>query len=647
MQYRPEIDGLRAVAVLPVILFHAGVSAFGGGFVGVDVFFVISGYLITTIIWAEIREQRFSILAFYDRRARRILPALFFVILCTIPFAFLWMIPQQQQEYARSIVAVALFLSNVFFWRESDYFATAAEELPMLHTWSLAIEEQFYVFFPLLLLLLARYAARATVPVLFALTLASLALAQVMSGTRPSANFFLIPTRMWELQIGALCALHLATRPVARGQALSLLGLAMVLASVFAFDDRTPFPSLYALLPTLGTALIILFAGPGTWVHRLLSLRAMVGIGLISYSAYLWHQPLFAFARIRALDEPGLPVMLGLAALALVLATLSWRFVERPFRRHRGTLASHGRTLTVAALASLAVLGFGLAGSGGGGLFLGRFTDPDRVARLEEQIRPNGGLDDCGLDRGGPSECRTGGDPVIAVWGDSFAAHLVEGIVASAPDVGLVQWTMPRCGPFLNAAPYITRTGRSWSEACIAFNDSVLAKLEASETIEYVVVSSPFRAYVTEGWTLLIGDDLVPASPELAIELFEATLDRLAAIGKHPVVVSPTPQTGRNIGKCLARAFWLDRDPSACDFPLDNTTAVTRTTSAFLERIEQRYPVIWLDRAMCPGDICRTTIDGNFLFFDHGHLTKPGGRALGKEMNFRQMIVEASGARGG
>lgn len=209
MQYRPEVDGLRAIAVLPVILFHAGFSAFSGGFVGVDIFFVISGYLITTIIYQEMAQGRFSMWRFYERRARRILPALFAVSLACIPFAWLWMLPNEFKDFSQSLVGVATFTSNILFWRESGYFAGAAELKPLLHTWSLAVEEQFYILYPPLLLALYRFVPKLLFTIISLGALVSLGLAHWASSAHPSANFYLLPTRAWELGLGALAAIYL------------------------------------------------------------------------------------------------------------------------------------------------------------------------------------------------------------------------------------------------------------------------------------------------------------------------------------------------------------------------------------------------------------------------------------------------------
>ncbi|WP_371347950.1 acyltransferase family protein [Ancylobacter sp. IITR112] len=334
MKYRSEIDGLRAVAVVPVILFHAGFAAFSGGYVGVDVFFVISGYLITSILLTEIEDGSFSIARFYERRARRILPALSVVMLACLPFAWLWMIPEQLKQFGQSVTAVVFFVSNFLFWQESGgYFAPAAEMKPLLHTWSLAVEEQFYLFAPLSLALLWRFGRRRLFWIVVATALVSLLATEWGWRYAPRANFYLPQFRIWELLAGSICGFLATRRPPQANNWLSALGLGLIAFAIFAFDETTPFPSLYALVPVGGAALVVLFAHKGTWVARLLSARLLVGIGLISYSAYLWHQPLFAFARIRALAEPAPELMMGLAALSLVLAYLSWRFVEQPFRR--------------------------------------------------------------------------------------------------------------------------------------------------------------------------------------------------------------------------------------------------------------------------------------------------------------------------
>ncbi len=338
MKYRKEIDGLRSIAVIPVILFHGGFQWLSGGYIGVDVFFVISGFLITSIILKEQDAGTFTIAGFYERRARRILPALFLVLLVSLPFAWHWLLPFELKNFANSIIATNLFSSNIFFWLESDYFAATSEVLPLLHTWTLAVEEQFYIIFPLFMMLFWGLGKRKLAIITSVIALLSLGLAEWGWREYPEANFYLLHTRAWELMIGALVAFYLFNNQQPKGrinQWASLTGLALIIVPLFLFDKGTPFPSLYALAPTLGTALILLFTIPGTLVYRLLSLRLLVGIGLISYSAYLWHQPIFVFARLMSMEEPSLWLMGFLSIFTLILAYLGWRFVETPFRDRR------------------------------------------------------------------------------------------------------------------------------------------------------------------------------------------------------------------------------------------------------------------------------------------------------------------------
>ncbi len=334
--YRPEIDGLRALAIVPVIFFHAGVNWFSGGFIGVDIFFVISGFLITSIILAERENGDFSYVNFYMRRARRILPALFLVLAASCVMAWLWLVPSHLKSFGRTLSSVILVVSNLWLARGVAYFDATSESNPLLHTWSLAVEEQFYFVFPFLICLLWRFGRRRLNIVLVLLAAASLLLAEYGWRTHPALNFFLLPTRAWELMVGALAAGYVrsrpATMPILQGEGLALAGLLMTLVPMFVFDQATPFPSVFGLVPTFGVALLLIFATNDTLVGRGLADKRLVAVGLVSYSAYLWHQPLFAFARV-AWGEP-LAWQTYAVAIALTagLSWLSWRYVERPFR---------------------------------------------------------------------------------------------------------------------------------------------------------------------------------------------------------------------------------------------------------------------------------------------------------------------------
>ncbi|WP_431299548.1 acyltransferase family protein [Tabrizicola sp. BL-A-41-H6] len=441
MKYRKEIDGLRAVAVLPVILFHAGFSAFPGGYVGVDVFFVISGYLITRILIDEIGRGDFSVLRFYERRARQILPALFAVLLICLPFAWMWLLPEQLKEFAESLGSVLVFLSNMYFMSQVSYFAPAAELQPLLHTWSLAVEEQYYLAFPLIVAVCLRSGLSKLFVVTLILTLASLALSVVGNRLDPGRNFFFTLSRFWELGIGSLCAVLSVRYPNLRSGPLAALGLMLVLGAVFLFDREMPSAALATLAPVIGAALIVLFAREGTVVAQVLSHPALVGIGLVSYSAYLAHQPLFAFARVRSAEEPGLLLLLALCLASLGLGWLSWRFIERPFRGQGRLVLPDRKHLAVVFASTAAILmtlavyvrsneGFPgrvterYAGEIGSDAFnedMGERFFPCTPERLN-QAAPSGA---------GRSRCLQSQPDVpvtVAVLGDSHAEHLFAGL---------------------------------------------------------------------------------------------------------------------------------------------------------------------------------------------------------------------------
>ena len=363
MNYRREIDGLRALALIPVILFHAGFDFFGGGFVGVDIFFVISGYLISAKILSEKGAGTFSLLEFYERRIRRILPALFFITIVCIPFSWIWLLPGDFKDFSQSLVAVSLLSSNLLFWQESGYFDTSAELKPLLHTWSLAVEEQFYLFFPAILLIIFRFFKRRLNIILIIIFILSFSLAHYATFRHSSFAFFLLPARMWEFLIGTFIAFHLPSikstfRNQKKDQLGSAIGFVMIIISILFFDKETPFPGLYALLPTVGAGLVILFAHPPTVVGTMLGSRIFVGVGLISYSAYLWHHPFYAFARYRGLDRPGSATYLFLSPVILGLAYLTWKYVETPFRKK--LLIKRNMVFQYALISSVSLLSLGL-----------------------------------------------------------------------------------------------------------------------------------------------------------------------------------------------------------------------------------------------------------------------------------------------
>jgi len=358
MNYRAEIDGLRALAVVPVILFHAGFENFSGGFVGVDIFFVISGYLITTIIVNEIIAGKFSLVNFYERRARRILPALYVIALITAVFASVILLPTDLISFGKSLISIPVFSSNFFFWSERGYFGPSTELKPMVHTWSLAVEEQFYIIYPLLLLFLISKRTLLTV-VMLSLFILSLALSWYLTKLHFETAFYLPFARAWELFAGGFAAFYMLRNykalPRALSDVLTFVGVGLIFFAIFTFDSSTPFPSLNAAYPVTGTVMIIVSSGNAVYLKRLLSLKPMVKVGLLSYSLYLIHQPVFALARHLDRFE-GNEITLIIACLAL--AWLSFRFVEAPFRSKNRIAAI--TIFKLAAITSVVVMCVGL-----------------------------------------------------------------------------------------------------------------------------------------------------------------------------------------------------------------------------------------------------------------------------------------------
>tara|TARA_X000000950_G_C13891914_1_gene651209 strand:+ start:580 stop:2622 length:2043 start_codon:yes stop_codon:yes gene_type:complete len=343
LSYRAEIDGLRAIAVVSIILYHAqmvllGRDWFEGGFIGVDLFFVISGYLITRIILSELASNgSFSFLNFYERRARRILPMLFVVIFVSIPYAWQTLLPSDFVEYAQSIFASLFFGSNFFFYfNTTEYGAESALLKPFLHTWSLGVEEQFYLVFPILTIIAYKYFCKYFLTILIGLSLLSLQFSELMEVRNSDLNFYLPFSRFWELAVGSMLAYrelyHKASSEGFASKSSPMIGLCLIAYSILFFDGKTPHPSFYTLIPIIGAALIIGFASKDELVGRVFGSKPFVWVGLISYSAYLWHFPIFAFSRIGE-SNLSLGDKFKILLLTLVLSVVSYFVIEKPFRK--------------------------------------------------------------------------------------------------------------------------------------------------------------------------------------------------------------------------------------------------------------------------------------------------------------------------
>lgn len=604
-KYRADVDGLRAIAVLSVLLFHGGVSVLSGGYVGVDIFFVISGFVITTKLVEEVDEGKFSIANFYTRRIRRILPALVGTILLSYAAALVFFLPDAMADFSKSVVATATFLSNMFFWKSSGYFETSALDRPLLHTWSLAIEEQFYIVIPIVLFFVMTRARRWAFAIFALSAAASLALSIFVTDKAPTANFFVLPTRAWELLLGVMVALAPApaiSQRVVR-EAIALIGLGLIAFAVLTYTSATPFPGLAAFIPTFGTAALIYIgkSGQPTVVAGGLSLRPVVAIGLISYSLYMVHWPIIVFARYVLLrDLAGWEIAAAVAA-ALVLAYLSYRFVETPFRRPKRPM-SRPRLFgaTTAILAGLCLLGFAGVWTGGA-----RFLHPDFAPSAQAEatgpdlwLTHRCFLEDQNASAWAGDMCvRTTGAPQNALlWGDSFAAQYIPGLLANQQHLSrnVVQYTFAGCPPVLSYDSY-ARPG------CHDFNARVFDVIQHYH-IDTVVLSARW-------------DEL----RERGLQGLTATIDELRAKGLTVYVIGQSPMFAfgvqvldyRGAGKTDAgdARWYLSFGPS-----LNDALRAASDHANFVDPLP----------AFCHGNVCNYKSASKLLFADYGHFSETG-----------------------
>jgi peptidoglycan/LPS O-acetylase OafA/YrhL len=634
VKYRPEIDGLRAFAVVPVILFHSGLTALSGGFVGVDVFFVISGYLITTILVNDLDAGRYSILTFYERRARRILPALSVMLLATIPFAWAWMTPDQLKDFGQAMAATALFGSNILFWMKTGYFENAAEMNALLHTWSLAVEEQFYIVFPPLLYLIWRLGRRALVPVLVLIAVASFAICLWLVREEPSANFYLAPSRAWELLAGSFCALTLLRRdgPLLGGAAGGLAaaaGLVLVLGGMAVIGEETPFPGMMTLLPVGGTVLLILFATPHNLAGRILTLRPVVWTGLISYSAYLFHPPLLAMARIRFGGEPPLVRMLGLGALSLPLAWLSWRYVERPFRGSSPQLLKTRNAVFAASGVVLAVwLGLGGMASVTEG-WAGRFP---QIARLmESSATPTTRLP-CQFTRDyDPDKARAcleaGGDKTVILYGDSHAHAIRAAFHDAAKAQGLAPVIFFHFGCYPVAGTVRLPATTTENASCTRFvkrSTDLIGQSQAPVVLmtRWALNLEGTRFDNHEGGVesgssvrVALPDAPAAAAPTEAILTHTAAQMRALARDRRLVLVGPFPEAGWNVPEVVAGRMRL----GATDPVLSTSAGLFETRNANAHRLLQDLEGDETIRVGHPAEaLCDSVAEGRCINYRDG-----------------------------
>jgi peptidoglycan/LPS O-acetylase OafA/YrhL len=648
------VDGLRALAIISVVGYHVTPSRVPGGFVGVDVFFVISGFLITSLLCKEIANQTFSLADFLARRARRIVPALACVILVSFVAAYLIMSPEEMSEFGKSLAASALFGANIHFYRTTDYFALSAQERPLLHTWSLSIEEQFYLLWPLVLLLLVtRLPRRAAIMVLIGAIVASLVAFEVYASSKPTYAFYMPHCRAWALLIGALLALSIDKIDLSQtaSECMAALGLTGIAASVFLFSETRPYPGIATLLATLSTAAIIVACSrKQPVVGRMLRFAPLVWIGLISYSLYLWHWPILSFARLQAPSEPS-SIMIPLMLLASVaLAWLSWRYVETPLRRRYGRFAlSTRRALVSAAVLLVAVAGLGMAIKAGDGwswrldavsraVYAQMSSGNDLRARCDgvENIFSAGSFCTFGRKRD------PGQSYDIAIFGDSNADHFVPMLALLGEAKGLAgrQVTQSTCAPLLG----VWRTGQParHEELCLEYQKGIVEFLKANPKLKLAVLSGDWASYQkglgNNGLALGEGMGLQARDPShRSLEYFlDATVRYLLDRGIGVLLIGQVPHWHKADGLPVACAIAAKRsgtDDRACGIPASSVREGLAVSNAAIQHVAARYAnvtaILGTD-LLCDAAECYSVMDGVFLYRNLGHLNGLGSQHLAK-----------------
>ena len=614
MQYRPEVDGLRALAVLPVILYHAKLPYFQGGFVGVDVFFVISGYLITRIILSEIFTSSFSLVNFYERRARRILPALFCVLTLSTALAWILLPPSELKDFGQSLFSVSFFISNFLFWIEGGYFDLGTDFKSLVHTWSLAVEEQFYILFPLFVLFVYGLNRRAIFPLMFLSLFISLYLAHIFSDpSQPTevrqAAFFSLPTRAWELMLGGVLFLANQKKFIYSNtninNFLSFIGLVLICYSILFFNESTPFPSLYSLVPTIGAALILLFSLRGTFANKILTFYPIVFIGLVSYSAYLIHQPLLSFSRYYFLDDLTFINIIFILLFTFLLSYLSWNYIEQPFRDKNKISRKNIFMFSLSGCLVFGALGLSIHINEG---FKDRYTN-EEVLLLDfqsyekrEELYKNR---ICFLRKDQDSFgeiCKKGN---IYLWGDSHAASLSFGMNQISE---ITQFTTSMCPPILNyeiiERPY-----------CQSINQYVFDSIE---------IYKPEIIYLSANWIF--------PKYEGAETNFLKTLESLSI--RYPnvefIILGGLPQWFPSLPVVMLRAGQsLDGDGSYLENKLfDKVYSQDLAIKKIINKLDKNnLRFLSLLDMLCKDQQCLTKFQGDEtepISFDYAHLTAGG-----------------------
>ncbi|WP_346288974.1 acyltransferase family protein [Zoogloea sp.] len=634
---------MRGLAVSMVLLYHADLGFLPAGFLGVDIFFVLSGFLITSLVRRAVEDGTFSFTEFYFRRAKRLLPAAYVTFLLTALAAPFILNAQELQDFSRQVLGAVTFSANVVLLMQAGYFAGAAELKPLLHVWSLSIEEQYYLLLPAMLVFAPR---RYWLPVGVILLFGSLGLCLFLQAVKPIATFYLLPTRAWELGLGSLAAIAPLRQTRWAGLFRAAFWPAVALLVLLpVFPTGLPHPGVDALIVCCATVVVILRQHPlleSAWWSR-----GLARIGDVSYSLYLAHWPPFAFLKNAVVGQVTLQQSLATLLLGVVLGYLLYRFVELPTRRL--ALRPSRRFALGVVSVSCAVLSMPVAMAA-----WSKAEGPDftHIRRSNDGFAP-----ECAFEtRFEPLvACRNAEAPKTMVWGDSFAMHLVPGL-AAVSDGGVVQATRGNCGPILDLAPlsdvfYL----RPWAEACMDFNRSVMDYIARTPSIRVVVLSSVFHQYLRgedsrNHWRTLgrVNGSLVEraASVDIATEAMRATIRSLHALGKEVVLVAPPPSSGFNIGACSERRaqgkLVIGAPLEDCSIPQDAFRSFHGRTLELIRRLEGEpgLHVLSFEGLLCAEQRCAAQLEGTFLYVDTGHLTREGAALLARKLDWAAALAK-------
>ncbi|NBW99111.1 acyltransferase [bacterium] len=643
MLYRREIDGLRAVAVLGVLLFHSGLPILSGGFLGVDIFFVISGYLLSSLILSELKSDTFLLRTFYFRRAKRIIPALVVVVGISTLLAWHLLLPEQLKDYANSLLGIALMIPNIWFWKQTGYFSAHNEEKPLIHTWSLGIEEQFYVLFPLLLIWIHRWTLRKKWGFLILIFILSLGLADWSAQKMPSANFYLLPGRVWEFVLGALIALTESEKKVIEwirahrksAESIAFFSLLCLMGSMIVFSERTPHPSRFTLIPTISVALILLLSDLRSWTGKLLSSKPFVQIGLLSYSLYLWHQPVFAFMRIRFAGEHLFFQLILNFIFIFVLSFLTWLFIEQPFRKAHQIKGWGGQV----AIVSLSLLLLGIAGVRNEG-FPQRMRN-QKLKTLSNHLEDNKSfpipLSNVQAYRVGQLKKPSG----LAFLGDSHANYLLDALSEQLKtrNTSAIVITESFCAPLIQFGTDSPERNPGCKTSMSRAIEWVLAQRE----IKTVVLFAEWAAY-TEGfrWTapkpVSYSESLAPnldikKNPEIFSSALKRTVQLLLDSGKKVMIIKGTPEYQVDILTHFKQAILWDSSLALPNHKILTQTQYVRRNinaeQAFNQLKKETVRFVEPGQIFCPQMECEYISEGKEPYYmDDNHLSKVGAHKL-------------------